>query len=82
MIGILSRVSSSWEKRPTYELCDGDIGTFHVVFSLLSLFTSISNLEAKLRTMEMHTEDQPHSCVQRDLSFKMTKDLKTHLLLS
>ena len=30
-----------------HELCDGDIGTFQVVFSLLSLFNSISNLEIK-----------------------------------
>ena len=44
---IINDDSSSWAKRPTYELCDGDIGTFQGVFSLLSLFNSISNLEIK-----------------------------------
>ena len=47
MIGILSKILSSWAKRPTYELCDGDIDTFQGVFSLLSLSNGISNLEIK-----------------------------------
>ena len=31
-------------------------------------------------TMEMQTEDKLYSCVQCNLSFKMTKDLKMHML--
>ena len=30
--------------------------------------------------MEMQTEHKSYSCVQCNLSFKMTKDLKTHML--
>ena len=30
--------------------------------------------------MEMQTEDKPYSCVQCNLSFDMTKDLKIHML--
>ena len=33
----------------------------------------------KEQTMEMQTEDKCYSCVQCNLSFKMTKDLKKHM---
>ena len=31
-------------------------------------------------TMEIQTEDKPYSCVECNLSFQMSKDLKTHML--